>query len=289
MVPQPFQDTPWEFRAGESGWGRERSGASYLEDVGGRGALTGKCALLRLPVPLRGRAGSAAVPANRGPSADLRSASPGKESEPGQTVGPRGRTRRRRRRGSAGSWAEPELQTAGLPAQKAAEIGSGRSHGLVGGVRRCGLRGRGLGLRERRRGRWDGRGEGEGGACVCSGRGPPQRGSAGLESSARCCRGASTASLTAAALGPTTLAISRSLRGLHRGPSPVPLLGAHIRGAVRPAVAAEAPSGAHLEPPGRPPWSPRPPWPGRAGSPARSWSRTWSRGPGALSRAAGAW
>lgn len=256
-----------------------------LEDVGGRGALTGKRALLRLPAPLRGRADSAAVPANRGPGAALRSGSLGKASEPRRAAGP----------GAGEGVVQPgagRSQSCGqrvYPAQRAAESGSGRSHGLVGGARRCGPRGRGLGLRERRRGRWDGRGEGEGGAYVCSGRGPPQRGSAGRESSARRCRGASTASLTAAALGPTARATSRSLRGLHRGPSPVPRLGAHIQGAVRSAVSAEVASGAHLEPPGRPRWSPRPPWPGRAGSPARSWSRTWSRGPGALSRAAGAW
>lgn len=75
-----------------------------------------------------------------------------------------------------------------------------------------------------------GRGNIGGGVCVCSGRGPPQRGSASQESSTSGCRGASTASLTAPAPVPATLATSRSRRGLHRSPSPISCLGAHIRG-----------------------------------------------------------
>lgn len=79
----------------------------------------------------------------------------------------------------------------------------------MGGARRCGPRGRSLEFGEFCSGRRGGRGYVGGGACVCSGRGPLQRGSAGGESSASGCRGASTASLTAPAPLPATLATSR--------------------------------------------------------------------------------
>lgn len=70
--------------SGELGW--ERSEASLAEDVGERDPLR---EMPGLPVPLRGRAGSAAASANRVPGAALRSVSPGKESKLGGAAGPR--------------------------------------------------------------------------------------------------------------------------------------------------------------------------------------------------------
>lgn len=78
-----------------------------VEDVGD-GAPYRKRSLPRLPVPLRGRAGSAAIPRNPEPGAALRSVSLGKDSEPGRAAGPGAGSGS----GPAQSWVESELQTA---------------------------------------------------------------------------------------------------------------------------------------------------------------------------------
>lgn len=149
--------------------------------------------------------------------------SPGKEYEPGGATG----------LGAGEGVVQRDLGGARAVGSRSPEPRKPRSRvggGVVGVARSCGPRGRGLGLGKLRREWRGGRDDGGGGACVCSGRGPPQRGSAGQESSASGCRGASTASLTAPAPVPATLATSRRRRGLHRSPSPVPCLGARIWG-----------------------------------------------------------
>ncbi|XP_055254808.1 intermediate filament family orphan 2 [Moschus berezovskii] len=172
----PDRGPPHSAGIGDHGsWGGWKKGiASLAKTAGEETPWRGKRALPRPPVPLRGRAGSAAIPPDRLPGAVLRAVSPGEGSEPGRATGP-----------GAGEGG----------------VQSGAGRGLGRQERRRGRHGRGLQPRERRRGRRGGRGAAGGGAYVCSGRGPPQRGSAGGESSERGRRGASTASPTAPGAG----------------------------------------------------------------------------------------
>lgn len=238
--------------------------------------------LPRLPVPLRGRAGSAAAPAHRAPEASLRPASPGRESrrlaaaEPGAGEA-----------WSRGTGRSQSCRQRVIGAEKGEEPGSGRSPDSLGVAKPCVSPGSSLRLEPRRR-------SGVGGATAGAG---PVSAVGGAAAEGLCRPGVLCAPL------PRRLHIAsdspgagtREPRYLAPPPRPPsqPEPGSSPSrphpGAVRLAVAAEAASGAHLEPPGRPRWSPRPIWPGRAGSPVRSWSPPWSRGPGALSCAAGAW
>lgn len=162
---------------GPGSWGGVEEKRGLLDrGRGGGDFLKGETSAAVAACPfIRGRAGSAAVPPNRVPGAALRSVSPGKESEPGWRAGP----------GAGEGVVQPgagrsqSCRQQVHRAEKTVEPGNGRSHGAVGGARRCGPRGPCLQLWERRRGGRGGRGELGSGACVCSGRGPPQRGSAG--------------------------------------------------------------------------------------------------------------
>ena len=68
------------------GW--KKRVASLAKTAGEETPWRGKRALPRPPVPLRGRAGSAAIPPDRMPGAVLLAVSPGEGSEPGRATGP---------------------------------------------------------------------------------------------------------------------------------------------------------------------------------------------------------
>lgn len=129
---------------GRGNWSEEEEKRSLLgRRQEERAPYRGSRALLGLSVPLRGRAGFAADPANRRPGAALRYLSRGKESEHRWVAGP----------GAGegvvqpGSWAEPELKTAGLRSRESGGAREWAGPRAVGVARRCGPRGRGLGRR----------------------------------------------------------------------------------------------------------------------------------------------
>uniref|UniRef100_F7C234 Intermediate filament family orphan 2 n=2 Tax=Equus TaxID=9789 RepID=F7C234_HORSE len=176
--------------------------------------------------PLRGRAGSAAVPANRVPGAALRSASPGEESEPGRAAGP-----------GAGDgvlrWAAGRGQSCGQPvsgAGTAAQPWSGRSPGPWAwpGAAASGAGPRAPGAPQRAAG-WAGRARGRG-LCL-QWAGPAAEGQCRPRVlCARLPRRLHTVPDSPGG-GPATLA--RSLAQPPRPPprpESVPRLGAHIRG-----------------------------------------------------------
>lgn len=246
----PDRSPPHSAGIGDRGsWGGwKKRVASLAKTVGEETPWRGKRALPRPPVPLRGRAGSAAIPPDRLPGAVC---GPCPRAKDRSRAGPQDPAQGREGSGPELGGASGSRSAAEEGAVGGARPGAGPMS-AVGGARR-----RGAVPAESPRS-----------AAAAA---PPQR--------LRQPPAPGLATLAAPCEPPRPPLRPESLHSPRRSHP----------GAARLAVTAEAASGAHLEPPGRPRWIPRPPWPGRAGSPARSWSRTWSRGPWALSRAAGAW